>query len=56
MVPCDFRTAVVICKISPPTFGKEMLKASDAIVLDENFGPQTQEKKENMPALQRTNM
>ncbi|KAL8558284.1 hypothetical protein ACOMHN_063978 [Nucella lapillus] len=33
-----------------------MLKASDAIVLDENFGPQTQEEKENMPALQRTNI
>jgi len=36
--------------------GKEMLKASDAIVLDENFGPQTQEKEENMPSLQRTNI
>lgn len=33
-----------------------MLRAADAIVLDENFGPQAQEKKENMPALQKTNM
>lgn len=41
---------------SLPYLGKEMLKASDAIVLDENFGPQAKEKEENMPALQRTNM
>ncbi|XP_025081917.1 LOW QUALITY PROTEIN: ornithine decarboxylase antizyme 1-like [Pomacea canaliculata] len=33
-----------------------MLKASDAIVLDENFGPQTKEKEENMPALRKTNI
>jgi len=33
-----------------------MLRAADAIVLDENFGPQAQEKKETMPALQKTNM
>lgn len=28
-----------------------MLKASDAIVLDENFGPEEKEKEEKMPAL-----
>jgi len=34
---------------------KAMLKASDAIVLDENFGPKEKEKKENMPALLKEN-
>ncbi|XP_060070937.1 LOW QUALITY PROTEIN: ornithine decarboxylase antizyme 1-like [Ylistrum balloti] len=33
-----------------------MLRAADAIVVDENFGPKAQEKKENMPALQSTNI
>ncbi|KAL5020368.1 hypothetical protein ScPMuIL_003260 [Solemya velum] len=33
-----------------------MLKAAEAIVLDENFGPQPKEKKQIMPALQSTNI
>jgi len=28
-----------------------MLKASEAIVIDENFGPKEKEKEEKMPAL-----
>jgi len=32
-----------------------MLKASDAIVIDEYFGPKEKEEKEKMPALLREN-
>lgn len=33
-----------------------MLRASEAIVLDENFGPQSRDILASMPALQSTNM
>jgi hypothetical protein len=33
-----------------------MLRAADAIILDENFGPKAKEEKEKMPALHSTNL
>jgi hypothetical protein len=33
-----------------------MLRAAEAIVIDENFGPKAKEEKETMPALQSTQM
>lgn len=35
---------------------KVMLRAADAIILDENFGPKAKEEKEKMPALHSTNL
>ena len=33
-----------------------MLKVSDAIVIDENFGPKPTDERANMPALEAANM
>jgi len=33
-----------------------MLRASEAVFVDENFGPKAQEEKEKMPALHSTNI
>ena len=33
-----------------------MIRAAEAIVIDENFGPKAKEEKETMPALQSTQM